>query len=67
MYTYFWNSVTVIHHFLSVITQQVIDSLDINECEEQPCQNNGSCANTNGTYICNCTSGYNGTNCEFGK
>ncbi len=34
----------------------------------KPCQNNGTCNNTNTTlsgYICSCPSGFNGTNCEI--
>ena len=41
--------------------------IDINECEiELTCKNGGLCENTNGSYICNCTTGFNGTNCETG-
>jgi len=38
---------------------------DINECDEQPCQNHGLCTNTHGSYICECSSAYQGTNCEL--
>ena len=41
-------------------------STEIDECLSSPCQN-GSCTDGVNGYWCNCTSGYNGTNCETGK
>ena len=32
-----------------------------------PCFNNGSCTNTDGSYKCNCTSSKTGKNCELKK
>ena len=40
---------------------------DIDECQSQPCQNNGTCQNLAGGYLCNCKAGFNGTICEIGK
>ena len=37
---------------------------DIDECEPEPCQNGGTCSDGNGTYSCECTSGFNGTDCQ---
>ena len=39
---------------------------DINECAASPCHHNASCTNTEGSYTCNCQSGYsgNGSICE---
>ena len=31
-----------------------------------PCQNNGSCTNKKGSYVCDCSIGWQGTNCEEG-
>lgn len=40
---------------------------DINECEMLlPCQNNGTCLNNNGSYVCICKEGWQGYNCEDG-
>lgn len=41
--------------------------LDINECEVQPCQNNGTCIDLINNYQCDCMDGFNGTNCTTGK
>ena len=42
-------------------------SLDVDECEEglAPCDANGHCMNTKGSYLCLCNPGYegNGTTC----
>ncbi|XP_055958296.1 delta-like protein 1 [Patella vulgata] len=35
-------------------------NVDIDECEESICQNNGTCTNTNGSYSCSCLQGYKG-------
>ena len=40
---------------------------DIDECSVlSPCDHDGSCTNLNGSYTCNCTEGWNGTNCKEG-
>ena len=40
---------------------------DINECTNSPCKNGATCANLDGSYRCDCKSGYTGSNCEMGK
>lgn len=45
----------------------IIIFLDINECEDITlCQNNGTCSNTDGSYVCSCVEGWQGHNCEKG-
>lgn len=40
---------------------------DFDECVVlDPCQNNGTCYNTNGSYVCQCTDGWHGHDCEQG-
>ena len=43
---------------------------DVNECDSMPCQNNGTCNNTEpagtGNYTCQCQPGYTGIHCETG-
>ena len=41
---------------------------DVNECQSiDLCFNNGTCINTNGSYICNCIDGWQGQHCDLGK
>ena len=40
---------------------------DINECDGDPCQNEGQCKNTLGSYHCVCPPGLLGTNCELSE
>ena len=41
-------------------------SLDIDDCQPQPCQNNGTCHDLVNDYRCDCVAGFNGTKCENG-
>ena len=41
--------------------------LDINECTNSPCKNGATCVNLDGSYRCDCKSGYSGDNCETGE
>ena len=41
--------------------------IDIDECQNQPCQNGGTCQNEQGGYKCSCKAGFQGKNCENGK
>ena len=42
---------------------------DIVECNEDPCDHNGECEDTEGSFICTCNDGYdgNGFNCTSMK
>lgn len=42
-------------------------SSDIDECQPQPCHNNGTCTDLINGYHCDCTAGFNGTNCTIGN
>lgn len=40
---------------------------DLDECVvANPCQNNGTCNNNNGSYVCTCNDGWQGKDCEKG-
>ena len=39
---------------------------DVNECQFNPCENNGTCINNNGSYTCNCTDGWQDKDCKKG-
>ena len=41
--------------------------LDINDCDPNPCQNNGECVDGMATYTCNCPFKVYGPNCEISK
>lgn len=39
---------------------------DLNECESQPCQNDGECIDLIGRYQCRCAgTGFEGVNCMY--
>lgn len=37
---------------------------DINECDNNPCQNGGQCTNSEGSFTCSCTDGWEGQVCD---
>ena len=41
-------------------------SIDINECDSNPCQNGGNCNDAVASYSCVCMAGYEGHDCEIG-
>ncbi|KAM6916581.1 protein eyes shut homolog [Xenentodon cancila] len=42
----------------------IVCETEINECESNPCQHNGTCTDLLGDYDCQCTTGFKGRNCE---
>lgn len=43
----------------TVITKFV----DIDDCQPEPCKNNGTCVDLVNAYACICVAGFNDTNC----
>ena len=67
-------SISVIHHENKVYIIINVNIYDINiyvseilECVSDPCQFNSTCIEQVNGYTCNCTEGYNGTECETGS
>ena len=52
---------------LHSLRKQVEIFLDIDDCQPEPCQNNGTCTDLVNDYSCDCVAGFNGTNCENSK
>lgn len=40
---------------------------DQNECLNFPCENDGTCTNTLGSYLCKCSKGWTGPRCRIGN
>lgn len=53
--------------FHGLLNYFFFNAIDRNECEQNPCQNNGTCRNTHGSYYCECSYGWQGPLCSDGK
>lgn len=40
-------------------------SLDVDECEDQPCNNSGVCSNSPGSFTCRCPKEFTGVTCDY--
>lgn len=45
----------------------ILDKLECESPAGSPCENNGTCINTLGSYQCDCTEGWQSHNCENGE
>ena len=41
--------------------------LDVDDCDPNPCLNNGECVDGVNSYVCKCPRGFAGPNCEESK
>jgi hypothetical protein len=55
-----------LHYSSSPLFVICITFLDINECSSKPCHHNATCTDNEGSFVCECNSGYsgNGINCS---
>lgn len=44
--------------FISLLFSLSIGHVDVNECEDDPCEGKGRCVNSYGSYTCHCHAGY---------
>ena len=51
--------------YFKVIERTIFDSLDINDCDPNPCQNGGECIDEVNDYTCECTPDWTGEDCEL--
>ena len=45
----------------------VIHLTDINDCENDPCENGGTCVDKVNGFTCNCVKGFEGNKCQTSK
>ena len=60
----------IVHFFISfleIIRTCPTPEPDVDFCANSPCQNNGTCYNTTGDYVCVCLDSFEGKNCSSGK
>ena len=50
-----------------MFSSEVLLVAETDECAHNPCQNNGTCTDLFNDFHCNCSAGFNGSNCEIGK
>ena len=58
----------IVDNFVLILFMQlVLEIVDIDDCNPEPCQNNGTCTDLVNDYHCDCVAGFNGTNCDISK
>ena len=49
----------------NIIKSEIFHSLDIDDCNQNPCENGGTCTDGVNDYTCDCIEGWQGVNCEI--
>ena len=56
-----------LNHICGIYSINSVLFSDIDECNSDPCQNNGICNNGVNRYTCQCPNGISGSNCQISK
>ena len=59
-----WISSVGLKCSISLTSLGVNCEMEIDECESNPCQNEGTCHDLVAMYSCECRPGFDGTDCE---
>ena len=51
---------------IQLCTMWLVLFSDKNECATNPCSNGAQCVNIDGSYVCNCPTGWTGVLCDIG-
>lgn len=51
---------------ISVVSDHVLFSIDVNECLDPVSCVHGTCTNGYGSFVCRCHQGWSGRNCDIG-
>ena len=62
-----WNSKDNLENIYKDHIWSSLSILDIDDCKNNPCRNNGTCVDGIAAYTCNCPVGFSGTDCEISK
>ena len=58
------SSINSIEYYLPGFSGPICE-INIDECEPNPCTNDGSCQDQINGYFCQCKAGFRGVNCEI--
>ena len=50
-----------------ISTKFFVNFTDIDNCDPNPCQNNGICKDDGASFLCNCSNGFAGNTCSESK
>ena len=62
-----WNSKDNLEKIYKDHIWSSLSILDIDDCKNKPCKNNGTCVDGIASYTCKCPVGFSGTDCEISK
>ena len=60
----YYKNLSNYHEYYLFLLKNVFN-LDIDECEDVPCDQDANCTNTAGSYLCECIIGYTGNGTKY--